>query len=156
MRTDRLGCLLGCARFSPWLKSKVAKVWRKACGRITCALIRDFFKYLFTRFQTAPGEILTFLQAMNNALVRVLHLLCFKYDFGSIFANLASASGQRSEAVGRLAARVWRRSIQSETESWPFHSTKSQPRFLLIVLVSFVLDQSPIYSRYIFELEGAE
>ena len=70
----------------------------------------------FHEIPDAAGEILTFLQEMNNALVRVLHLLCFKYDFSSIVANLASASGQRSKSC--WAARMSPRSIQHQTESW--------------------------------------
>ena len=53
-----------------------------------CVLIRDFFKYFFTRYQTAPREILRFRQDMNNALVRLLRLRCFKYGLSSILAEV--------------------------------------------------------------------
>src|SRR5215510_15457454 len=77
-------------RFSPWFKSSVANVWRKACGPMPCVLIRDFLKYFFTKYQTVPREILRFRQDMNNALVRFLRLLCFKYALSSILAESAS------------------------------------------------------------------
>src|SRR4029453_14647862 len=59
-------------RFSPWFKSSVANVWRKVWGPMPWVFIRAFLKYLFTRFQTAPREILRFRQEMNSARVAFL------------------------------------------------------------------------------------